>query len=531
VNDAAHSFGVRPGQTVAEATALVAHLAVRELEPHKVQTALERIAEIGMGFGGPVAWESPDTVWVDVTGSGTLWGEGESGERALAEALLEQVRALGHRARLGVSTGPHLARAFARWGNWSPEGLCLVPASRTAQELAELPLLALPLPAETVEWFARLGVLSVQQLEALSPRALGPRLGKDARRIRALCQGHDDTPLTPYAPAPVLVEEIQWEEALSGLEPLLFSLRGLVGRLSARLEGRGEAAQLILLELQYDAAVARQERLGGSNHDAGSRSGGPGGGGPGGGPGLELQFELASPLWREAEIERVLRARLEGLRLGAPVVALRLTVPVLTPAQVRQLQLGRRRGESARWGTLEGANEEDLSVLLAELAADVGEEQVGRLRAVNRHRPEASSVLEPLRSLGGISPGRAAPAPRGPQLDSRRRAPRKKSPATQLTLAPLSNRGALDTVTRLLPRPVPWSGLLRVGELVGLGRGVYSIARVRFVQRLEEVEWWTAEPTSRDYLRVWLTGPEGGLDALVFVDRITGKRYLQAFWD
>jgi hypothetical protein len=73
--------------------------------------------------------------------------------------------------------------------------------------------------------------------------------------------------------------------------------------------------------------------------------------------------------------------------------------------------------------------------------------------------------------------------------------------------------------------------LLRVGELVGLGRGVYSIARVRFVQRLEEVEWWTAEPTSRDYLRVWLTGPEGGLDALVFVDRITGKRYLQAFWD
>lgn len=509
VNDEAHALGLRPGQTIPEAKALVAHLVVKEIHPQAVRSALERIAEIGLGFGGPVALEFPDTVWVDVTGSAGLWG----GEQALAEDLAGQVRALGHRLRLAVANGPHLARAFARWGPIGAGGICLVPSARTLEQLETLPLIALPLSAETAEWFARLGILSVGQLRELPPAASMPRLGREARRIRDLCEGRDETPLEPYEPPPVLVEEIHWEEALSGLEPLLFSLRGLVARLSARLEGRGAAAQKLLLELTYDAGVARQERLASPTLT----------------PRLELSFELASPLWREADLERVLRSRLERVRLGAPVVALRLTAPELTLAQVRQLQLARLRTspEMAAWGALEGASAEDLSVLLAELVSDVGAENVGRLRTVNRHRPEASSLLEPLVALEA-RPGRGRRSAGGSARGGARRASRLSA---QLSLEPLSSGGQLDTVTRLLPQPVPLNAPLRVGELVGLGRRCYSIARIRFVQRLEEVEWWTAEPTSRDYLRVWFAGPEGGLEGLVFVDRITGNRYLQGFWD
>jgi hypothetical protein len=93
---------------------------------------------------------------------------------------------------------------------------------------------------------------------------------------------------------------------------------------------------------------------------------------------------------------------------------------------------------------------------------------------------------------------------------------------------------------------------LGVGETLVVGTHLYSIQKLRFVQRLESVKWWTTQPTSRDYLRLWLSekrGPaersglnardakdakragQGGVEALVFIDRATGKRYLQAIAD
>lgn len=509
VNELARQGGVRPGQTIAEAMALLARLTVRQLPEKKLNQALASIAEIALGFGKPVSWEAPDTIWIDVTGSARLWG----GEQALAETLAGQVRALGHQVRLAIASGPLLARAFARWGEASLEGVCLVPPEQTFSRLTHLPLLALPLAGETVEWFARLGVLTVGQLRALPPRSVASRLGKEARLVRELCEGRDAAPLVPYEPPPVLVEEVQWEDPVRGLAPLLFSLRSLVTRLSARLEGRGEAARVLWLDLRYDPALARQRGIRGSAAD-----------GP---PGRRLQFELASPLWREAELERVLRARLERLQLAAPIVALRVTAPVLVAAQVRQLQLGRRRfsGDAAAWDACEGAGPEELSVLLAELAADVGSEQVGRLRWVQSHRPESSSALEPLRALDLRALDLRAQEPWAPG------SPRGEAKEAELRGAESALGTAIDAVTRLLPRPLPFPAPLREGEPVGVGRRLYTIERVRFVQRLEAVEWWTSQPVSRDYLRVWLGSPEGGLEALVFVDRDSRQRYLHAVLD
>src|SRR5581483_6205066 len=66
VNDVAARFGVRVGQTVAEAHAFVAKLVVREVTREQVLARLGEIAEVALGFGPTVSIESPDTVWVDV---------------------------------------------------------------------------------------------------------------------------------------------------------------------------------------------------------------------------------------------------------------------------------------------------------------------------------------------------------------------------------------------------------------------------------------------------------------------------------
>ena len=70
-----------------------------------------------------------------------------------------------------------------------------------------------------------------------------------------------------------------------------------------------------------------------------------------------------------------------------------------------------------------------------------------------------------------------------------------------------------------------------VGATLRIEHRLYTLSRIHFVQRLEAVEWWTAAPVARDYLRLWLTGTEGGLDVLVYVDRESGQRFLQAVGD
>jgi hypothetical protein len=148
---------------------------------------------------------------------------------------------------------------------------------------------------------------------------------------------------------------------------------------------------------------------------------------------------------------------------------------------------------------------EALPVLLAELAADVGKQQVGVLECVDSHRPEAKSQLVPL-------VGRAR--------RSRRRR-RAQKPGLRLAVEP----------TRLFSPPVPLRTELRVGATLSLGRQLYSIEQLSFEHRLDGTEWWSPYGARRDYLRLWLSGVEGGLEALVFVDRKTGARFLQAIVD
>jgi len=139
-------------------------------------------------------------------------------------------------------------------------------------------------------------------------------------------------------------------------------------------------------------------------------------------------------------------------------------------------------------------------VLLGELVADLGPERVGVLRTVDTHRPEGQSELKSaLRATETV---------------------RRGSPSPPVT-----------TPTRLLAHPVPLGTALRVGAPLRLEERVYAIERIAFEERLEGVEWWSNAATSRDYFRVWLRGSEGVIEALAYLEKPSGARFLQAIVD
>ncbi|MES1175249.1 MAG: DNA polymerase Y family protein [Myxococcales bacterium] len=490
VNESARRYGVREGQTIAEACALVANLVVREVTQAEVREALGGIAEVGLSLGSTVSVEAPDTVCVDITGSAHLQG----GELALACEFANRVRSMGHSARVAISDGPRLARAFAHWftpAAADPEdrGVCVVPSERTVAAFSTLPINALPLPEDTAAWFVRLGVFTVGELCALPRQALGSRLGDAASSVTELCAGRDRAPLVAYTPERTIHEGSTWDEPVTGNEPLLFVLGGLVSRVSGRLTGRGEAAHSLVLTILYDPAIARFH---------------------GEKPEQVLRFKLAAPLHRADEMRRVLSARLARTKLGAPSLGMRLSVPKLLPAVARQLELS----QVMAGVTVGSAADDEIPVLIAELVAELGEDKVGTLKLVDSHRPEAKSKLGPV----------AIDAPPLARAGGRRVAPRLRK--AEPTFAELPG-----APTRLLSEPCELHGPLRAGVSVAIDRSLYTIEHLRFEQRLDAVEWWGHAPVTRDYVRLWLQGSSGGFEAVAFVDRGSGRRYLHALAD
>ncbi len=485
VNSQARRYGVREGQSIAEASALVAGLVVRRLSLSALARALEGVAEAALGFGATVAVGPPDTVWVDVTGSAHLFG----GETALGTELVSRVRAMGHAVRVAVAGGPTIARMLARWAQpvaaaRGEPGLCVVPAQQTLAKMADLPVIALPLDEDLGAWLVRLGVLTVGELARLPRAALGTRLEGSARRVLELAQGRDDEPLVPFRPPRTIVEETSWEHEASGNEPLLFALRGLSARVSARLAGRGEAAQSLVLGIEHARAFARFNSAE---------------------PTTSLRFALSTPLWREEQLYRIVASRLERVKLAAPSVGLRLEVPVLVPSVARQLDFAEFMAGS------QGA-EDELPLIMAELVADIGEDRIGVLALVDSHRPEAQTALVPA-ELGKRS--EAAREGRATRGQPRRAEPRR------LPGAP----------TRLLPEAVPIQGALHVGAAFAVGERLYTVERILFEHRLEGVEWWSRSPIARDYVRLVLRGTGGFVEALAYVERQSQRAFLQAVAD
>jgi hypothetical protein len=192
---------------------------------------------------------------------------------------------------------------------------------------------------------------------------------------------------------------------------------------------------------------------------------------------------------------------------------LRLEARAITRSLALQLSLSRY---AAGLGGSSTTGPETLPVLLAELNADLGKDKVGVLQLRSSHRPERKSRLSPVTPalLGnpGLKKSRLkAESPAGPVPDVGEEAGR--------------------TPVRLLPRPIPFEAPLRRGATVPLEHRLYTVESIIFERRLEAVEWWTQEPVSRDYLRVWLQGQSGGLEAVVYVDRGTGKRMIHGFYD
>ncbi len=398
---AARAEGVRSGATAAEALAACGRLALVPDDPAADRSALRALAEALLGLAPAVELAGPDVLLLDASAGHLLApGRGHAAppalpppadagrgaeekkrrsappslpppadagrgaeekkrrsEEHLATRAVAVAAEMGYSARAAVANGRGPARALVRH---VAGPVSWIPADGTVQALAALPIAALGLGPDVVARLAALGVDRAGALAALPEGTLAHRFGPAGVLAARLARGEDESPLVPYVPDALPDEGLELEAPAESAEPLLFGLKRLADRVSARLAGRGLGACRLRVVLKLDPRG--EERI---------------------------AIPLAAPTAAASRWLLLLKEHLFSLRLPAAVIALRLAAIEVAPIAPEQLAMGDR---PEALDALEG--------VLARLAVRLGDGALFAAEPVDRHRPEGAYRAVPFRTSG-----------------------------------------------------------------------------------------------------------------------------------
>ncbi len=336
--------GVAPGLTAAQAAAIAGDLVLRPASPDAERAAHAALADVAYSFSPRVEDGAPGTVYFDADGLHELYPS----EPALAQAALRRAAALGLDAAIGIAGSKIAAELAARDGG----GCAVVPPHEEWRLLAPLSLDRLqPAPALR-ETLSRWGIRTLGDLAALPASGLAARLGPEAAALARRARGEDAHPLAPR-PLPLQFEEaaaLDW--GVDALEPFLFVVRGLLDRLTARLEVRG----LVCGDLRLSLGLVDRGRD-------------------------ERTVTVAAPSTAVKALLTLVRVHLETHPPRAAVEHLRLAA---VPERLRAAQLDLFRPA--------GPAPAQLAATLARLGALCGAVPVGMPVVADSHRPDAYGV-------------------------------------------------------------------------------------------------------------------------------------------
>ncbi len=338
---AAHALGLRAGQALAHAMALVPGLSVAEAEPAAETEALGRMAEWCRCITPMVATNAPDGLWLDVTGCTHFFGD----EAALLTDLLARLARDGLQARAALASTPGAADALARHGSGG-----VVPPGGEMAALAPLPVAALRLASDTVLTLRRLGFERIGDLSRIPRAGLARRLGQQIGLRLDQATGRVREPIVPRPPPELLQHRVTFVEPLLTPEGLSQAIAHLVAPLCARMEQTGLGARQLDLLFERVDGVVQAIRIG-----------------------------TARPSRDVRHLSRLLDERLETVDPGLGVEAMRLVAPLIEPLSWAQ-----------DGSALVDGNGADVSMLVDRLSNRLGAARVYRAEPVESDVPERS---------------------------------------------------------------------------------------------------------------------------------------------
>ena len=326
------------------------------------RAALEAVAR---EFSPRIEVHADREITLDLLGLARLFGDA----REIAQELRRTAADRGLRVRVAIAGTRAAVRLLVR----HRAGITVVAPGTEAEALAPLPLALLDalvadnsqLPTSNSQQkppptthqpptatLRRWGLRTLGEFAALPPGDVAARLGQDGVAWQRLARGDDPRPLVPAVPDERFEQGLDLEWPIEGLEPLSFVLGRLMEPLEAHLARRDRGAAVLHVRLRLVTKAVHERSL-----------------------------QLPAPM-REARALRTLA--LLDLESHPPAAAIdRVAVAVdPTPGRIVQFSLLQRPLPSP----------EQLSTLMARLAALMGEDRCGSPAPVDTWRPGAFAM-------------------------------------------------------------------------------------------------------------------------------------------
>jgi DNA polymerase-4 len=314
----ARVFGVRSAMPISRAYRLCPHGVYLPVDMPKYARVSSEIMAILADFSPLVEPVSVDEAFVDLTGTGTLWGPPAEAVRRIKSRIRETTQLT---ASAGLATNKFVAKVASDLHK--PDGLVIVAPGEEAAFLTPLPIERLwGVGKVTARELAQLGVRTIGQLQRLPAEVLAARLGPHGPGLRALALGQDDRPVEPLASPKSIGAEETFERDCRDAARLEATLRGQAERVARELRAERLAACRVTLKLRWaDFRTLTRSHTGDPTQD-----------------GLELYRRTATLLARQRLVQPV---RLIGLSASALRPEARGQLPLLDPAVVRRERLAR----------------------------------------------------------------------------------------------------------------------------------------------------------------------------------------------
>ena len=342
VNAAAAAAGLRPGQRLVVAQALLSQFAAIPFDP--VQTAHWHrfLAAWAYRYSSQVSADAPKALLIEVRGSFGVHGPWPRIEARLREELA----ALGFRHRLGLAPTPRAALVFAGLR----DGLAVMSEVAMREALAGVPVRAAALPGECGTRLHGMGLRTLGALIQAPRDSLRRRFGEGLLdHLDRLYGDVEDMPAL-YQPPDHFDARVEFSYEVENHQALQFPLRRLTGDLATYLAGRDGGVQRFVVRLEH----------------AGRHTDVP--------VGLLVPERDAKMLFDLA------LNRLERATIPAPILAMRLLARELPPFVPASRDLfDTRPAQAVPWPQLR-----------ERLRARLGDEAVYRIAPANDPRPECA---------------------------------------------------------------------------------------------------------------------------------------------
>jgi protein ImuB len=250
VDAAAARLGLYPGKALADARAMIPDLAVIRANDMADARLLEGIADWCERYTPLVALDSPQGLFLDITGAAHLFG----GEEPMLKEIQRAITMQGFSVRIALAGTAEAARALAYYASGA-----IVPPGGEAQAVAPLPTEALNAAPLSIHALKRAGLKTVGQVAGRTRHELAARFGGAFVALLDRTLGRNSNPITPRTPLPDLMAERRFAEPVVTDTVIVETLLSLGETLACVLESRGQGARV--LEATFFRADGQVRRI------------------------------------------------------------------------------------------------------------------------------------------------------------------------------------------------------------------------------------------------------------------------------